>query len=93
MSGGFKVSVLEEVHALKILLILNSEGRMVKGDLAARIAKGTVAVQSRIESLISEGLITETQEKTRPFRKFIDLTKKGKEVSSHIAAVEKSMAA
>ena len=91
MNEEFKVSALEVTHALKILLILEKEGRMVKGELAARVAKGTVAVQSRIDSLISEDLVTETQEKTKPFRKYIELTKKGKDVSAQIANIEKIM--
>jgi DNA-binding HxlR family transcriptional regulator len=91
MGEEFKISVLEETHALKILLILSTERKMVKGELAARVAKGTVAVQSRIESLISEGLITETQERTKPFRKYIELTKKGMDVSVQVAAIEMIM--
>ena len=91
MSEEFKVSVLEETHSLKILLILGANGRMVKGELAARVAKGTVSVQSRIESLVAEGLVTETQEKTKPFRKYIELTEKGERASEHIAEIEKIM--
>ncbi|MCL1984603.1 MAG: hypothetical protein FWG58_04305 [Methanomassiliicoccaceae archaeon] len=64
---------------------------MVKGELAACVAKGTVAVQSRIESLVSEGLITETQETKRPFRKYIKLTEKGEKISNHIAEIEAVM--
>jgi len=91
MDREFNVSVLEETHALKILLILSTRGKMVKGELAASVAKGTVAVQSRIESLVSEGLVTETQEKMKPFRKYIELTEKGKKISDFLADIEKIM--
>jgi len=91
MNKELKVSALEETHALKILLILGTRGKMVKGELAACVAKGTVAVQSRIESLVSEGLITETQETKRPFRKYIKLTEKGEKISNHIAEIEAVM--
>ena len=91
MNKEFKVSALEETHALKILLILNFEGKMVKGDLAACVAKGTVAVQSRVESLLAEGLITETLEKTKPFRKYIELTERGRKISNHLIEIENLM--
>ena len=81
------ISKLEATHALKILIILHTEGKMVKGDLASKVAKGTVAVQARIEDLVELGLVTETKESRKPFRKYIELTSKGKEVADHLCLI------
>ena len=78
MSG---IDVLENTHAIRILLVLRDNGSMVKGDLARSIAKGTATVQSRVADLVDSGLVTETRETTKPFRIYVELTPKGREVA------------
>lgn len=86
--GNLKAGSLEATHAIKILIILYFEGKMIKGVLASYVAKGTVSVQSRVDELVKLGLITEEREDTRPFRKFVELTPKGRAVAEHLAAIE-----
>ncbi|KQM12274.1 hypothetical protein AOA80_03575 [Methanomassiliicoccales archaeon RumEn M1] len=61
---------------------------MIKGVLASYVAKGTVSVQSRVDELVKLGLITEEREDTRPFRKFVQLTPKGRQVAEKLAEIE-----
>ncbi|NLI74185.1 MAG: hypothetical protein GX369_05395 [Euryarchaeota archaeon] len=86
--GNLKAGRLEATHAIKILIILYFEGKMIKGVLASYVAKGTVSVQSRVDELLQLDLVTEEQEQQRPFRKFIELTPKGRAVAEHLAAIE-----
>ncbi len=61
---------------------------MIKGVLASYVAKGTVSVQSRVDELVKLGLITEEREDTRPFRKIVQLTDKGRQVAEKLAEIE-----
>ncbi len=85
MSG---IDVLESTHAIRILLVLRDNGSMVKGDLARSIAKGTATVQSRVADLVDSGLVTETREMAKPFRIYVDLTPKGREVADLLREME-----
>ena len=78
MSG---IDVLVNTHAIRILLVLRDKGSMVKGNLARAIAKGTATVQARVADLVDSGLVTETRETTKPFRIYVELTPKGREVA------------
>lgn len=82
------VEVLEETHALKILLVLLREGRMIKGVLNQKITRSTVSVQRRIDALVRAGLLSEEQEEQHPFRKYIELTPRGRAVAEHLQAIE-----
>lgn len=86
--GNLKAGSLEATHAIKILIILLREGKMIKGVLASYVAKGTVSVQSRVEELIQLGLVIEEREQQRPFRKFVELTPKGRAVAEKLAEIE-----
>ncbi|MBR6037574.1 MAG: winged helix-turn-helix transcriptional regulator [Candidatus Methanomethylophilaceae archaeon] len=85
MSG---IDVLETTHAIRILLVLRDNGSMVKGDLARAIAKGTATVQSRVADLVDSGLVTETRETTKPFRIYVELTPKGREIADLLCELE-----
>ena len=48
---------------------------------------GTASVRSRVDSLISYGIVTETQEHVRPFKKMLSLTPKGRRVAALISQI------
>lgn len=86
--GNLKAGSLEATHAIKILIILRNEGKTVKGNLAGYVAKGTVSVQSRVTELSQLGLVVEEQENKKPFRKFVELTPKGRKIAEKLAEIE-----
>ena len=89
VSEDCKSQVLEGRLAVKILLVLREEKEpIIKGNLLPKVTKGTGTAMSRIKELHEAGLIIEEQEQQRPFRKFIDLTPKGRQVAEHLAAIE-----
>ena len=83
MGTDYKASILENTHTVKILMILNENGKMMKGDLARSIAKGTSTVQARVAELVEAGLLTETREKV-----FVSLTPEGENVANMLRAIE-----
>ena len=90
-SIGPDLTVLENTHAITILLILRREGPMQKGMLYQKISKNTASVQRRIDSLVMAGLVTETETKEHPFPRIIDLTPLGREVAEHLQAIVELM--
>lgn len=88
MGAEYKASILENTHTVKILMILNENGPMMKGDLARSIAKGTSTVQARVEELVEAGLVVETRENVKPFKIFVDLTPEGENVANMLRAIE-----
>lgn len=88
---GPDLTVLENTHAITILLILEREGPMQKGILYQKISKNTASVQRRIDSLVKAGLVTETETKEHPFPRIIDLTPLGREVAGKLAEVQELM--
>ena len=85
----YKAQVLEDRHAVSILLtLLDAREPYIKGVLTSVLSTGSRTVPDRIKDLEDAGLITEEQEQQRPFRKFIDLTPKGRQVAEHLAAIE-----
>jgi DNA-binding HxlR family transcriptional regulator len=89
--AGPDLTVLENTHAITIMLILAREGSMYKGMLYQKISKNTASVQRRIDSLVMAGLVTETETKEHPFPRIIDLTPLGREVAEHLQAIEELM--
>ena len=87
MMGEYRIEVLEKKHAMKLLLIL-MDGDLMKGELASHVTVGTASVQARVADLVEAGLLTETSENVKPFRKMIGLTDKGREVAESIRHVE-----
>jgi DNA-binding MarR family transcriptional regulator len=85
----YNSQVLEERLAVGVLLTLYRENKpMQKGILVSKLAKAAATVNYRVAELLVAGLITEVQEEARPFRKFIELTPRGKQVAKHLAAIE-----
>lgn len=88
---GPDLTVLENTHAITIMLILAREGSMYKGMLYQKISKNTASVQRRIDSLVKAGLVTETETKEHPFPRIIDLTPLGREVAERLDEIEELM--
>ena len=88
MGTDYKASILENTHTVKILMILNENGKMMKGDLARSIAKGTSTVQARVAELVDAGLLTETRETVKPFKIFVSLTPEGENIANMLRAIE-----
>jgi DNA-binding HxlR family transcriptional regulator len=89
VSEDCKSQVLEGRLAVKILLVLKDEKEpIIKGNLLPKVTKGTGTAMARIKELQEAGLIIEEQEQQRPFRKFVQLTPKGRAVAEHLAAIE-----
>ncbi len=85
----YKSQILEERLAISVLLALYSEGKPVqKGILVSMLAKAAATVNYRVTELLEAGLVTETKEDKRPFRKFVELTPRGRHVAEHLAAIE-----
>lgn len=85
----YNSKILEERLAISVLLALHSEKKpMQKGILVSMLAKAAATVNYRVAELLEAGLITETREENRPFRKFVELTPRGREVAEHLAAIE-----
>lgn len=61
---------------------------MIKGNLTAYLSTGSRAVADRVAELQAAGLIIEKREEQRPFRKFVEITPKGRQVAEHLAAIE-----
>ena len=89
VSEDCKSQVLEGRLAVKILLVLLEETEpIMKGNLLPKVTKGTGTAMARIKELQDAGLVIEEQEQQRPFRKFVELTPKGRAVAEHLAAIE-----
>ena len=89
VSEDCKSQILEGRLAVRILLVLLEQREpIMKGNLLPKVTRGTGTAMSRIKELQDAGLLTEEQEQQRPFRKFIELTPKGRAVAEHLAAIE-----
>jgi predicted transcriptional regulator len=85
----YKSEILEERLVIGVLLTLHGEGKpMQKGILVSKLAKAATTVNYRVAELLEAGMNTEVQEDARPFRKFIELTPRGKKIAKHLAAIE-----
>lgn len=87
MTSPSSLEILEQKHAMKILVHL-LDGDMYKGELTSKITVGSSSILSRVEDLVDNGLITEEVQKTRPFRKTLSLTEKGRSVAELIREIE-----
>ena len=72
---------------MKVLLHLQ-EGDMYKGELSSKITIGTAAIQSRIDDLIDLGLVNETPQTIKPFKKILSLTEKGQKIAKMIQEID-----
>ena len=88
-SAVYKAQLMEERLSIAVLLTLAEEKEpIVKGVLASKIARSAGTVIDRVNELLEAGLVTESKEETRPFRKFVELTPRGRTVAEHLAAIE-----
>lgn len=88
-SAMYKAQLMEERLAIAVLLTLANETEpIVKGVLAGKIAKSAGTVIDRINELMEAGLVTEVQEDKRPFRKFVELTPRGRLVAKKLVEIE-----
>lgn len=90
MSQLEKLEILEQKHALKVLIILR-EKEMFKGELASKITIGTASIQARVQDLVELGLIQEEPQSVKPFKKILSLTPKGREVADLVALIDSKL--
>ena len=89
VSTMYKAQLFEERLSIAVILtLLKQNESIVKGILASKIAKSAGTVIDRIDELQTMGLVIETKEDKRPFRKFVELTPKGREVAERLAEIE-----
>jgi len=87
MSDHAKLEILEQKHALKVLVLLSGK-EMFKGELASKITIGTASIQARVQDLINLGLIREEHQSVKPFKKYLSLTEKGEEIAKLVREIE-----
>jgi DNA-binding HxlR family transcriptional regulator len=88
VSDIFKVEILEERHAIRILLLLRKRGPMMRSAFYPLVAKGITTALIRVNMLIDEGLVEERILDKKPFSKTIQLSSKGRTVAENLASVE-----
>lgn len=82
------VSTLEQAHALKILIILATEGPMSRSVLYGRVISSNRTMKDRVNELMALGLVEDVLIDERPYRA-LQLTERGREVAEHVAAIER----
>ncbi len=82
------VSTLEQAHALKILIILATEGPMSRSVLYGRVISSNRTMKDRVNELMALGLLEDVLIDERPYRA-LQLTERGREVAEHVAAIER----
>lgn len=76
--------LLEDRHAIKILVLLLRRGKMNKTEMYSELSKGSVIVAKRLDALAAAGLVTETIFPSKPFPHFIELTECGRTVAGQL---------
>jgi DNA-binding HxlR family transcriptional regulator len=82
------VSTLEQAHALKILIILATEGPMSRSVLYGQVISSNRTMMDRVNELMALGLVEDVLIDERPYRA-LQLTERGREVAEHVAAIER----
>lgn len=82
------VSTLEQAHALKILIILATEGPMSRSVLYGQVISSNRTMKDRVNELMALGLLEDVLIDERPYRA-LQLTARGREVAEHVAAIER----
>ncbi len=82
------VSTLEQAHALKILIILATEGPMSRSVLYGQVISSNRTMKDRVNELMALGLVEDVLIDERPYRA-LQLTERGREVAEHVAAIER----
>jgi DNA-binding HxlR family transcriptional regulator len=82
------VSMLEQAHALKILIILATEGPMSRSVLYGQVISSNRTMKDRVNELMALGLVEDVLIDERPYRA-LQLTERGREVAEHVAAIER----
>lgn len=86
---SYKAQILEDRFAIAILLTLyNYDEPIIKSVLTSLLSSGSRTIADRIPQLESAGIIIESQEDVRPFRKYISLTPKGKIIAEYLVQIE-----
>jgi DNA-binding HxlR family transcriptional regulator len=84
-----KAQILENRFSISVLLVLLDAGRpVIKGVLTSILSTGSRAVPDRIAELQDAGLVKEVSESEKPFRKFVELTPRGREIAEKLAEIE-----
>ncbi len=83
-----KADVLEQAHAIKVLLLLRTEGEKTRTQIYRAIGVGEPVLVKRVNELRDAGLLEEHVLDVKPFSKNVQLSKVGRQVANHLAAVE-----
>jgi DNA-binding HxlR family transcriptional regulator len=84
------VGSLEQVHALKILVILEQAGPMSRSELYGLVISSNRTMMDRVNELMALGLLEDVLIDERPYRA-LQLTERGRAVAEHVAAIEELM--
>ena len=74
---------------MKIILLLHEKGTTMRTIVYTLIPSSSNTLKQRLDNLLEAGLIQEREEQFPPKRKWVELTKKGEEVATHLMAIEK----
>ncbi|OYT62026.1 hypothetical protein B6U81_01705 [Thermoplasmatales archaeon ex4484_30] len=92
------IEVLEKEKALQILIEiykieLNKEDKLnrAKNKISIKVGGSPSTFIKRFNELEKAGLIRIEQQKEFPFKEFVYLTPKGKEIAKHLIEIEKIM--
>ncbi|MCE5255143.1 MAG: hypothetical protein LLG45_13235 [Actinomycetia bacterium] len=88
MAGTSKVTMLEEAHAIKVLLILLREGPTRKTNLYSFIGSNTSPIQKRLDEFEKLGLVTIEPDPKHHSAFIVQLTPKGKRVAEKLVEVD-----
>ena len=80
--------ILQEVHSMRVLLVLYERGPLNKTPLYREISQNTSAVQKRIDSLEEVGLVSVEPSPDHRSAFIVDLTDHGRRIAEHIKAIE-----
>ena len=82
--------VLEKSKSIEILVALNAENKVFLSELLVKLkTKDTNTINRRIDTLRDAGLIKDETEAKFGGRRYIWLTKKGRDVASYLSKIGK----
>lgn len=83
------LSIIEESHAAKVLVLCLQEGEIAKGIVYQKLQKNTTVLQSRIKQLVDAGLLSEElQKRDGTQARILTLTPRGRRVAEHLKAID-----
>ena len=83
--------LLEDRHAIKILIILLRNGEMSRTAIYTELGRGIVIGVKRLDSLMGAGFLEEYIQPVRPFAHLIRLSPKGEFAAKRLMEILESM--